>query len=62
MPVTGVFEFTGFWNSGFVSLLVLVSIVIGIIIYLALNIKRFRTEDSFTRWRKKSGSDQLFYT
>jgi multicomponent Na+:H+ antiporter subunit A len=47
MPVTGVFEFTGFWNSGFVSLLVLVSIVIGIIIYLAVNIKRFRTEDSF---------------
>jgi len=47
MPVTGVFEFTGFWNSGFVSLLVLVSIVTGIIIYLAFNIKRFRTEDSF---------------
>ena len=33
MPVTGVFEFTGFWNSGFVSLLVLVSIVIGAIVY-----------------------------
>jgi formate hydrogenlyase subunit 3/multisubunit Na+/H+ antiporter MnhD subunit len=47
MPVTGVFQFTGFWNSMFVSFLVLVSIILGIIIYLASNIKKFRTEDSF---------------
>jgi formate hydrogenlyase subunit 3/multisubunit Na+/H+ antiporter MnhD subunit len=47
MPVAGVFGFTGFWNSTFVSLLVLVSIVLGIILYLAVNIKKFRTDDSF---------------
>ncbi|MGB4291396.1 MAG: proton-conducting transporter membrane subunit [Bacteroidales bacterium] len=47
MPVTGEFEFSGFWNSGFVSLLVLVSIVAGALIYLATGIKKFRTSDSF---------------
>ena len=47
MPVSGIFEFTGFWNSGFVSLLVLVSLAIGIIVYLALGMKKFRTEDNF---------------
>ncbi len=47
MPVTGEFEFSGYWNSGMVSVLVLVSIVAGIIIYLASNIKKFRTSDSF---------------
>jgi NADH:ubiquinone oxidoreductase subunit 5 (subunit L)/multisubunit Na+/H+ antiporter MnhA subunit len=47
MPVTGIFQFTGSWNSMFVSLLVLISIILGIIIYLATNIKKFRTDDSF---------------
>jgi len=47
MPVTGEFQFTGFWNSSLVSFLVLVSIVLGIIIYLATSLKKFRTEDSF---------------
>jgi NADH:ubiquinone oxidoreductase subunit 5 (subunit L)/multisubunit Na+/H+ antiporter MnhA subunit len=47
MPVSGEFEFSGYWNSGLVSVLVLVSITTGIIIYLASNIKRFRTSDSF---------------
>jgi multicomponent Na+:H+ antiporter subunit A len=47
MPVSGTFEFLGFWNSSFVSLLVLISIILGIILYLALNLKKFRTEDSF---------------
>ena len=47
MPITGTFEFTGFWNSSFVSLLVLISIIIGIIVYLASSLKKFRTEDSF---------------
>ena len=47
MPVSGVFEFEGFWNSSFVSLLVLTSIILGAIIYLAFSIKKFRTEDSF---------------
>jgi formate hydrogenlyase subunit 3/multisubunit Na+/H+ antiporter MnhD subunit len=47
MPVTGVFQFTGYWNSMFVSFLVLISIILGIIVYLATNIKKFRTDDSF---------------
>lgn len=47
MPVTGIFRFTGFWNSMFVSFLVLISIILGIIIYLSINIKKFRTDDSF---------------
>ena len=47
MPVSGEFQFTGFWNSSFVSLLVLISIILGIIVYLAFNLKKFRTEDSF---------------
>ena len=47
MPVTGTFEFTGFWDSTLVSALVLVSIIIGIIIYLSTAMKRFRTDDSF---------------
>ena len=47
MPVTGRFQFTGTWNSMFVSLLVVVSIILGIILYLATNIKKFRRDDSF---------------
>ncbi|OFY65990.1 MAG: hypothetical protein A2V64_10140 [Bacteroidetes bacterium RBG_13_43_22] len=47
MPVTGEFQFLGFWNSSFVSLLVIISLVLGIILYLALNLKKFRREDSF---------------
>ncbi len=47
MPVTGEFQFTGFWDSTFVSFLVIISILLGIIIYLATSLKKFRTEDSF---------------
>jgi len=47
MPVSGTFQFTGFWDSSFVSFLVLISIILGIVLYLALNLKKFRTEDSF---------------
>jgi multicomponent Na+:H+ antiporter subunit A len=47
MPITGEFQFTGFWNSSLVSLLVLISIALGAIIYLATSLKKFRTEDSF---------------
>jgi len=47
MPVTGEFQFLGFWNSWFVSLLVIISLALGIIFYLALNLKKFRREDSF---------------
>ena len=47
MPVTGNFEFIGIWNSSMVSILILVSIVVGVVIYLAGDIKKFRTDDSF---------------
>jgi NADH:ubiquinone oxidoreductase subunit 5 (subunit L)/multisubunit Na+/H+ antiporter MnhA subunit len=47
MPVSGAFQFKGFWNSSFVSLLVLISIILGIILYLVFNLKKFKTEDSF---------------
>jgi formate hydrogenlyase subunit 3/multisubunit Na+/H+ antiporter MnhD subunit len=47
MPVSGTFQFTGFWSSSLVSLLVVISIAVGIIIYLAFNLRKFRTEDSF---------------
>jgi formate hydrogenlyase subunit 3/multisubunit Na+/H+ antiporter MnhD subunit len=47
MPVSGEFQFTGFWSSSSVSLLVLISIVLGVLIYLATGLKKFRTEDSF---------------
>ncbi|MFZ0473541.1 MAG: proton-conducting transporter membrane subunit [Bacteroidales bacterium] len=47
MPVTGAFTFSGLWNSSFVSLLVLISIILGLLVYLATGRKKFRTEDSF---------------
>jgi len=47
MPVTGDFEFSGTWNSTFVAMLILVSIILGILLYWIGNIKKFRTEDSF---------------
>ena len=47
MPFTGTFEFTGLWNSSFVSLLVLISIVAGILVYVATGMKKMRREDNF---------------
>jgi NADH:ubiquinone oxidoreductase subunit 5 (subunit L)/multisubunit Na+/H+ antiporter MnhA subunit len=47
MNVSGTFQFNGFWNSSLVSLLVLISIIFGFLIYLIFSINRFRTEDSF---------------
>lgn len=52
MPVTGVFEYTGIWNSSTVGILVLVSIALGILIYLLGNIRNFRTSDSFVGGEK----------
>jgi formate hydrogenlyase subunit 3/multisubunit Na+/H+ antiporter MnhD subunit len=60
MPVSGAFQFTGFWNSSFVSLLVLISIILGIILYLAFTLKKFRTEDSFIGGEKIQ--DQTSYS
>ncbi len=47
MPISGEFVFSGFWNSTSVSVLVLVSIILGILVYLISGIKKLRTEDSF---------------
>jgi formate hydrogenlyase subunit 3/multisubunit Na+/H+ antiporter MnhD subunit len=47
MPVTGNFEFSGTWNSSIITVLILVSIVLGILLYWLGNFKKFRKEDSF---------------
>ncbi|MCK4879492.1 MAG: NADH-quinone oxidoreductase subunit L [Bacteroidales bacterium] len=52
MPVSGTFEYTGIWASSTVGLLVLVSIALGIVMYLLGNIKNFRTSDSFVGGEK----------
>lgn len=52
MPVTGDFAYTGIWDSSTVSILVLVSIVLGILIYWLGNLKNFRTSDSFVGGEK----------
>ncbi|MDZ7635835.1 MAG: proton-conducting transporter membrane subunit [Bacteroidales bacterium] len=46
-PVVGSFIFNGLWSSSFVSLMVLISIVLGLLIYLATGKKKFRTEENF---------------
>jgi len=52
MPVSGAFEYTGFWDSSLVSIMVLVSIVLGLLIYFLGNIKNVRTSDSFVGGEK----------
>ncbi len=47
MPVTGDFSFVGIWQSEMVGLLILLSIMLGVIIYLAFSMKKFRREESF---------------
>ena len=47
IPIAGNFQYVGAWNSTTISLLILISVVLGIIIYLAGNIKNFRVDDSF---------------
>ena len=46
-PVLGSFTFNGLWSSSLVSLLVMISIVLGFLIYLATGKKKFRTEENF---------------
>jgi multicomponent Na+:H+ antiporter subunit A len=52
IPVSGVFEYTGFWASSMVSIMVLVSIVLGLLIYFLGNMKNVRTSDSFVGGEK----------
>jgi len=59
MPVTGQFQFSGFWDSSLVSLLVVISLALGLLLYLILNYKNFRREDSFIGGEKMQ--DQVAY-
>jgi formate hydrogenlyase subunit 3/multisubunit Na+/H+ antiporter MnhD subunit len=47
-PLIGEFNYTGFWNAPVVSLLIIISLLLGIVIYLAVSTRKFRLEDSFT--------------
>jgi NADH:ubiquinone oxidoreductase subunit 5 (subunit L)/multisubunit Na+/H+ antiporter MnhA subunit len=46
-PVVGAFTFNGLWSSSLVSLMVLISIILGFLIYLATGKKKFRAEENF---------------
>ncbi len=46
-PIAGDFAFSGVWNPSVVSMLIILSIVLGLIFYLIGNIRNFRTDDSF---------------
>lgn len=47
IPLNVEFVYHGEWQSGFVAVMVLISIILGILVYLAGNIKKWRTSDSF---------------
>jgi formate hydrogenlyase subunit 3/multisubunit Na+/H+ antiporter MnhD subunit len=47
VPLVGEFEYTGVWNSGTVTGLIIVSLFIGFLIYLVGNLKKFRTTGIF---------------
>lgn len=53
MPITGNFEYTGIWESSTVSLLILISIIAGVLIYFAGNIRKIRVEDNFILGEKQ---------
>ncbi len=61
-PIVGEIKLIGLWNSTNVSILVLVSIVLGLLIYLIGNIKNFRTEDSFVGGGETMREDSHFAT
>jgi formate hydrogenlyase subunit 3/multisubunit Na+/H+ antiporter MnhD subunit len=47
VPISGEFKYEGIWSSGTVTGLVVVSLVVGFLIYLLGNIKKFRTAEVF---------------
>lgn len=53
-PVTGPFEFHGVWQSSTVSGLILLSIILGGLIYMATGVGRMRKAESFTGGEKVS--------
>ncbi len=58
-PIIGDFHLVGVWDSSSISLLIVLSILIGIIFYFLSNVKKFRTSDSFIGGEKPS--DELGY-
>ena len=61
-PIVGEIKLIGIWDSITVSILVLISIALGFIIYLIGNIKNFRTEDSFVGGGETMREDGYFAT
>jgi len=53
-PVTGEFEFFGAWQSASVSALILLSILLGVIIYLLTSVGKLRRAESFIGGEKVS--------
>jgi formate hydrogenlyase subunit 3/multisubunit Na+/H+ antiporter MnhD subunit len=47
MPASGEFAYSAGWNGILVGIMVLVSIALGLLIYMAGNLRNFRTSDSF---------------
>jgi len=47
VPMSGDFEYTGIWSSSIVTGLILVSLLIGFVIYLLGNIKKVRTTEIY---------------
>jgi len=45
--VTGGFSYPGLWESSTVSLLILISIILGLLIYWAMSSKQFRVDNAF---------------
>jgi len=54
-PIVGDLAYTGSWNSVTISLLVLVSIILGLVVYAVGNVKRFRREESFIGGEQMQG-------
>lgn len=53
-PASGSFEFSGTWNSSFILLLILISILLGILVYFSGRSKKFRMEENFIGGEKKN--------
>jgi len=46
-PISGKFDYTGIWQSQSVSILIIISVIVGFLIYLYGNLKKHRVSDSF---------------
>jgi len=47
MPLSGEFQYEGIWSSNIITALIIVTIILGFIIYLLGRVKRFRTTEGF---------------